>query len=311
VSLDELRQGIRIWVDAGGSRAELARRVGRKATTVKRIAADTLTPSPALHRQLEAALATRPKRRRAGRPLGDSGTVRDRLRMNPCRLVAADWKRIRGDHGLVAAEQCPEWALIEARPVSAQQVNEVEREVRRLALLPQEERTDQAYQELLDACDARTDAHRNRRGPSDHAIVRELTHEAFTWGCRDEDGLASEVKSDANNLRRGVTARQREGLLPAWVYDDDEALPAHPRAHVVFEQLLALRASASPVIEQPFLELARAARWAHTQEHITAEKPLRMEHRRRIEDQVGRPQAISGESGMIVSVDFDRETDGP
>jgi hypothetical protein len=142
-------------------------------------------------------------------------------------------------------------------------------------------------------------------------VVRTLIEDAWQWGCRDRGAYASAVASDANNLRRWVTARQREGLLPSWVYDDDEALPAHPRAHVVFEQLRALRASASPVIEQPFLELARAARWAHTQEHITAEKPLRMEHRRRIEDQVGRPQAISCESGMIVSVDFDRETDGP
>ena len=310
MSLDELRQGIRLWA-AAGSYAELARRVGRTSTTVKRIAAETLTPSAALDLQLEAALATPPARRRAGRPLGDSGAVRDRLRMDPSRLMEADWKRIRDDHGVVAAEQCPEWRLIEARPVSAQQMNEAEREVRRLALLPQEERTDQAYQEFLDACDARTDAHRNRRGPSDHAIVRELTHEAFSLGFRDEDGLASEVKSDANNLRRWVTARQSDGRLPDWVYDDDEALPAHPRARVVFEQLLALRASASPVIEQPFLELARAARWARTEEHIIAQKPLRVEHRRRVEDRVGRPQAISGESGMILTVDFDRETDGP
>ena len=119
------------------------------------------------------------------------------------------------------------------------------------------------------------------------------------------------MKSDANNLRRWVTARQSDGRLPDWVYDDDEALPAHPRARVVFEQLLALRASASPVIEQPFLELARAARWARTEEHIIAQKPLRVEHRRRVEDRVGRPQAISGESGMILTMDFDRETDGP
>jgi hypothetical protein len=36
-----------------------------------------------------------------------------------------------------------------------------------------------------------------------------------------------------------------------------------------------------------------------------------VEHRRRVEDRVGRPQAISGESGMILTMDFDRETDGP
>jgi hypothetical protein len=271
VSLDELRQGIRLWA-AAGSYAELARRVGRKATTVKRIAAETLTPSAALHLQLEAALATRPARRRAGRPLGDSGAVRDRLRWDPSRLVAADWKRIRDDRGVVAAEQCPEWRLIEAHPVSAQQVNEAEREVRRIALLPQEERTDQAYQEFLDACDARTDAHRNRCGPSDRAIVRQLTQDAFAWGCREEGGLPPEVKSDANNLRRWVTARQSDGRLPDWVYDDDEALPAHPRARVVFEQLLALRASAAPVIEQTFLELARARRAGHAPRNTSSPK---------------------------------------
>jgi hypothetical protein len=100
------------------------------------------------------------------------------------------------------------------------------------------------------------------------------------------------VKSDANNLRRWVTARQREGQLPTWVYDDDEALPAHPRAHVVFEQLRALRASASSVVEQPFLELARAARWAQTVEHATAEAAVRAEHSRRTYEELCR-QAVA------------------
>jgi hypothetical protein len=220
--------------------------------------------------------------------------------MDPCRLVAADWKRIRGDPGLVAAEQCPEWALIEARPVSAQQVNEAERELRRLALLPQEERTDQAYQEFLDACDARTDAHRNRRGPSDHAIVPELTHDAFTWGFRDEEGLASQVKSDANNLRRWVTARLRAGLLPDWVYDDDEARDDSPRLRVFLAARARMLAERDTLVGPPGPaemlcdELARTARWAHTVESQKRDAPAQAERRWRAEQQDGPARLTMG-----------------
>jgi len=74
---------------------------------------------------------------------------------------------------------------------------------------------------------------------------------------------------------------------------DDEPQSANPRARVVLEQLRALRTSASAVVELPFLELARAARWAHTVEHATAEAPVWAEHRRRAYEELRRRAVVT------------------
>jgi hypothetical protein len=57
---------------------------------------------------------------------------------------------------------------------------------------------------------------------------------------------------------------------------DDEPQPSNPRARVVLEQFRALRTSASPIVEHPFVELARAARWAHTVNHATTQACTRV-----------------------------------
>jgi hypothetical protein len=160
----------------------------------------------------------------------------------------------------------------------------------------------------------------------EYRLVDTLYH---AWGKRDETGrptfrsyplsfyeTADRDGDRATRNRRLVQRRVQQGRV----------LDVDSPAFRLFENLVPLRAlpagtaelgSARPpctpaqqALERGCAEITGAARWAHTEEHIIAQKALRMEHRRQVEDRVGRPQAISGESGMILSLDFDREPDG-
>jgi len=247
LSLDDLRTALRARVGSRGAAAALARRVGRTPAAISRIVAGSLIPSAALHRLLEIACMSPLEHRRKGRPLSDSGMIRDRLRPNLGHLTKSAWSRVKADPEVLEVEYSPEWALIEARPVLARTVQAAEDEVQRLSLLPSGRRSADSYRALIRALGARSDAYRARGGSSDHAVARRLVEEVSFW-MATQGARASEVKSLANDLRRWVTRRQRDAWLPTWVYDDDETLPSHPRARVVLAELRAIRVRRGRVV---------------------------------------------------------------
>src|SRR5262249_60902971 len=113
------------------------------------------------------------------------------------------------------------------------------------APLPRAQRPQVTFREFREGWEAYRGAHAPRPGPSDHAVVRRLIEDRAEWS--DSPGArAREVKSAANNLRRWVARRQRDALLPDWVYDD-EPLPQKRktgRLREFWQELRAARAGA-------------------------------------------------------------------
>jgi hypothetical protein len=95
---------------------------------------------------------------------------------------------------------------------------------------------------------------------------------------------ANEVTPLTRFVQRRLKARQL----------DDEAQPPNPRARLVLEQLRALPAAPSAVVEQPFLEFARAARWAQTVAHQRQDATAQEERRRRAAERDGPAQLVMG-----------------
>jgi hypothetical protein len=129
---------------------------------------------------------------------------------------------------------------------------------------------DRRYQECGD---------RNADGrPTDPDYQLTLNQAVYRLTAPHDTVASNEVTRQKRFVQRRIDGRKVDG----------EVQPSNPRARVVLEQLRALRASAYAVIEQPFLELARAARWAHTVEQATAEAPVWAERSRRAYEELRR-----------------------